>query len=682
MAYPADLATITHDTPQTAPPPATLQQWRPYIPEHIDPTASPAPGGHCACPTVAGIVLHIAECAQGVSGRAQPYGPATCAEYNLELNTLIDPLTLAAALRGITVGGLPLVMELESEDRALDVHAAKSAYEAGVAEGESEAEALFETLRKRLPVEQYDAVLDGLDMNDPDAVLTRLRAEVSALPAPFTVPPAPGAAPVRAEAPALDAAGSAENPGPDAPVPATTNAKSSWRVECQELEDELFTMTPGLRHVAASADALGAGRQGVLAVTLTRTSVAVGPHVRLLTASGMRGTARQGGSLNFYSALVGKPNAGKTEAADAGAYLVPLSDDDLIPEGTGEGIVKSFGFMRREKHGRGDDAFYTYEFEKMAERVLMAADEVDAVFAEMVRQGTKFASTWRSMWMGAMVGTTTGNVELRTKLRPHTYRLGVLLGCQPEATVALWEEGNRGTPQRIHWAPCTRRKPNGKEVPEPLKLAYQPVQRVGLPDDFDPTNYGEELEPRWIEWPPAARRFIEAELEALQEDDDPYGEGDDDEEDEILTLLGHSTFMRLKIMALLAIMDGLEQPTDAHWKAAGIVMRLREMCMRRTKARATRAGKVAAENRGAEQGITRAAAKRGEAEAEAEFSRDLQLRIIVVIKQLRGRHESATAAAIGRLCSKKQAPHVKRHLAAMVESEALTVTADGTYAVN
>src|SRR5699024_11835167 len=127
-------------------------------------------------------------------------------------------------------------------------------------------------------------------------------------------------------------------------------------------------------------------------------------------------------------------------------------------------------------------------------------------------------------------------------------------------------------------------------------------------------NYGEELEPRWIEWPPAARRFIEAELEALQEDDDPYGEGDDDEEDEILTLLGHSTFMRLKIMALLAIMDGLEQPTDTHWKAAGIVMQLREMCMRRTKARATRAGKVAAENRGVDQGFQRAAAKRGEAE--------------------------------------------------------------------
>ncbi|WP_061481644.1 hypothetical protein [Mycolicibacterium phlei] len=110
-------------------------------------------------------------------------------------------------------------MELEGEDRALDVHAAKSEYELGLAEGESEADTLFETLRRRMTVEAYDALFDDLDINDPAAVLERLRAEVAALPAPaapFTVPPAPGAAQARAEGPAPAVAGSAETPGPDA----------------------------------------------------------------------------------------------------------------------------------------------------------------------------------------------------------------------------------------------------------------------------------------------------------------------------------------------------------------------------------------------------------------------------------------------------------------------------------
>ncbi|UQE74023.1 hypothetical protein MYK68_14945 [Gordonia sp. PP30] len=630
------------------------------------------------------MVLHVKGCVHGADGNAQPFADDFCDEYDFTPNRLIDAVELACALRGMraipeNADTLRDLIELEAEDREFSASftrartpeevatraanreayltdpAVRAEFDRDQAESEaveSEADELFETLRRRMTVEDYDQLFDELDVNDPDAVMTRLRAEVAALPA-------------------------------------TTSAKSNWRLECQALEDKLFTMTPGLRHVADTADALGAGRQGVLAVTLTRTAVAVGPHVRLLTPAGLRGTASQGGSLNFYTGLVGKPNAGKTVTMDAGSYLVPLPPSYTIPEGTGEGIVKSFGFIRREKHGRGEEAFYTYEFERLAHQVLMEADEVDGVFAEMVRQGTKFAAMWRSMWMGARVGTTTGNVELRTNLAPHTYRLGALLGCQPEATMAIWGEGGKGTPQRIFWAPVTRCKPNGKEIPVPLPLAYQPapepveeVLPVGIPEIATLGQIGDPPDPRWIDWPPAARRYIEEELEALQVDDDPYGESDDEEEDEIVKLLGHSTFMRLKVMALLAIMDGLEQPADLHWEVAGVAMRLREMCMRRTRERAVRAGKVAAETRGVEQGVTRAAAKRGEAEAEQAFSRDLQARIIAVIAQLRAKHQTPTAAAITRRCSKKQQPHAKRYLAAMVEGQALTCTPAGVYSVN
>lgn len=285
MAQPADLANPTHDTPPmsaarmdylgaaasgeytadelatlsrladeadaaiaeltTAPvepcspvPPNTLGTWLPYIPAHIDQTVSSAAGGHCACPSVGGIVLHTEGCAQGASGKAQPYDEATCAEYDLVTNELVDAVTLGAALRGITAQGLTNAMLWEAEDREfvavlqrdrtpeeLEVRAANvAAYrndsavreafdrdEAEREEAESEADALFDTLRKRMSVEAYDVLFDGLDMNDPDSVMTRLRAEVAALPAvtstapvppaaPFTVPPAPGAATPQATA--------------------------------------------------------------------------------------------------------------------------------------------------------------------------------------------------------------------------------------------------------------------------------------------------------------------------------------------------------------------------------------------------------------------------------------------------------------------------------------------------
>ncbi|MBS4102930.1 AAA family ATPase [Tsukamurella paurometabola] len=301
MAHPTDFA-IPHDTPT----PTTLETWRPYIPEHIDTTPAPAAGGPCACPTVAGIVLHVAECAQGVGGRAQPYDEATCAEYDLVTNELVDAVTLGAALRGITAQGLTNVMLWEAEDREfvavlqrdrtpeeLEVRAANvAAYrndsavreafdrdEAAREEAESEAEYLFETLRRRMTVEDYDRMFMELDVDDPDSVLSRLRAEVAALPAvasttpvppaePFTVPPAPGAAgPQAPSAPLPPVAPAAPLSTEQQPI---ADAMRERAVEATHLQLELeayLTMLP--------ADDAGREVGALMAMTLAERSEAV-----------------------------------------------------------------------------------------------------------------------------------------------------------------------------------------------------------------------------------------------------------------------------------------------------------------------------------------------------------------------------------------------------------------------
>lgn len=217
-------------TPWSPAPPATLAAWRPYIPEHINQSFAPVEGSACACPNNGKVALHVEGCSQGVAGQAQAIDTDFCAEYDLPLNAPIDPVVLGAALRGITVQGLADVMLWEAEDREfaavlqrdrtpeeLAVRAAnveaydrdsavREAFDRDEAEreaAEAEADALFETLRMRMTVEDYDRLFDGLDMNDPDAVMSRLRAEVAALPAPtaeanesagpFAVPPAPTA---------------------------------------------------------------------------------------------------------------------------------------------------------------------------------------------------------------------------------------------------------------------------------------------------------------------------------------------------------------------------------------------------------------------------------------------------------------------------------------------------------
>lgn len=550
----------------------------------------------------------------------------------------------------------------------------------GFQEGLTEGETLFETLRQNLTVAEYDSLLDDLPLSDPDLVAKRLKAKVAEIAARTNcvAVPAPAVQQVGSVGTALPGGVTAAQPeqAVSEPVPVARQLPS-WRTEVEPLEDQLFDLTPGLRQVAAAADALGAGRQGVLGAVLARVAAATPPRVRLLTSSGRRGGPTQGGSLNTYVALVGKPHSGKTTTMEAAECLVPIRKYSLIPEGTAEGIIKSFGFMRLEKSD--EDGSHDYTFRPITDAALMIGDEIEGVLAEMCRQGTKFGPVWRSMWMGAMVGTTTGNVELRTRLMPHTYRLGVLLGCQPSATVGIWDEASKGTPQRIIWLPATRRLGNEKALPPPLQLAY--TSPAVLPDG---TSSGEEA-PAWMDWPPAARREIEAELVAQTEDSDPYGENEDleaEEDDAMVGLLGHATFMRLKIMALLAIMDGLEQPSDLHWQAAGIVMRLRECCIRRTKQQSVRFGKAEAGRRGAVQGIQRATAKLSEDAAAADFDAELGARLITVLCRLtRAGNTPATAAAISRLCSKKQQPQVPKKLGRMVAAGVLAVDTAGIYSI-
>lgn len=282
MAQPADLATITHDTPPMSaarmdydaavaagthtaeelaalsrladeadaeiaacPPavpwgpsaPTTLRAWRPFIPEDIAAGfVAPAEGGACMCPNNGALALHIEGCSQGVAGQAQPFESNFCAEYGFTPNLPVDAVELGCALRGMRAipensNCLYDLMKLEAEDRVytesftrgrtadeLEVRAAnreafvqdpavREEFDKDQAESEAaeeEADALFETLRKRMSVEAYDQLFDDLDVSDPDAVMSRLRAEVAALPdvtdaasvpptpaEAFTVPPAP-----------------------------------------------------------------------------------------------------------------------------------------------------------------------------------------------------------------------------------------------------------------------------------------------------------------------------------------------------------------------------------------------------------------------------------------------------------------------------------------------------------
>ncbi|WP_100522416.1 hypothetical protein [Mycobacteroides abscessus] len=725
MAYPANLANLTHDTPQTAPPPTTLATWLPFIPEHIDQKVGSAAGGHCACPTVAGIVLHIAECAQGVSGRAQPYDPDLCGDYDLPLNKLVDAAELGAALRGITVQGLALDMDLEAQDRALDVHGVKTEYELGVAEGEGEAEALFETLRKRLPVEQYDAVLDGLDMNDPGQVLERLRAEVAALPAPFTVPPAPGAAQAKAAAPDVadssaapeveddaeqddaeqgeveldmtvrEFTGTAPKPGqifeypvPSVPahVPPVQGARTEWRdvqpplanaVTHAFVEHEwIFSATPGLSQIAAAADARGTARWGLLGTLLPRVAASIPPCVRLVPPAGavqsvldedetgdsekLEFSEAEGTSINLYSVAVSGPSTGKTDAMTIASGLIPNAVAGLrtVAPGTGEGVLKEFPRVRPDDgaDGEGDDKNAAEgaapEIDDLGDTcsILMESDEIDVFVGEMMRQGSRTSGWYRSMWMGGEVGNTVSDKDRRSAIAAHTYRFGIVLGAQPDAVAPMFAETGRGTPQRFMWLPAQQSLPRGAY---PAKLEIAPVYWFNGSPSMIPPNAAQA--PVWV-YPPKAAKDRLARDRWRAATADPFAAPR--AADKAAAIADrHAVLQRLKVAVLLAALDGLAQPQDTHWFAAGAVMQVRRATIHRLVAESERVKAEGKEAEGALNGVYRASSDAArDAERDRHVSRCATRIMAGLVKAaVSGQPPMTHGAAIRLLSGKKGA---------------------------
>ncbi|SIN36748.1 hypothetical protein [Mycobacteroides abscessus] len=737
MAYPANLANLTHATPATAArmdylgamaagshsaddlavlsrladeadaaiatvvtapaepsspaPPTSLGAWRPYIPEYVDQSFAPAPRGHCECPAIAHIVLHIAECAQKVGGWAQPFGPDTCAEYGFDLNKLVDAVTLGAALRGITVQGLPLAMELEAEDRQfsaaltrgrtaeeLAVRAANvQAYiddpsvraefdrdQAELEDTQVEAEGLFETLRKRMSVEDYDRLFDELDIADPDAVMRRLRAEVAALPAPaapFTVPPAPGA-PTSLATP--DQMVIAEMVNEEAPAESGRKVLVGQALldHLDELERQITGKgeyaSPAMDAISRAGRAHGAGFWGLLGAVMPRVAATIPPHVRLVPFSGRPGAKHEGVSLNIYSNLIGRKGDGKTLAMTTAEALVATPEHcSEVPCSTAEGLVKAFGEMKRRKSDKnaepedatdlpaaegvpeihtlgGDKPKSGYEMVHYTDTVIMEVDEGGDQLAEITRRGSKLESATRSAWMGRRIGTGTGELERRTNLDPHSYRLGIIAGFQPHLALQLFLSGDAGGPQRYLWSMVHVRTPSGDPI---SNLSFTPVQWGGSPA----TQAGELVEggprPVWISRPPAAQAAMDAETahayETRAQALDPAWVS---ERDEDADLEGHEILSQLKITALIAVMNGRCEPTDHDWYAAGVVLAASTATMLATRRVALAYAKIDDARGGERTGQIRAAAKVAELAAASEMEETVQKKILAKLCLLPG----------------------------------------------
>lgn len=412
----------------------------------------------------------------------------------------------------------------------------------------------------------------------------------------------------------------------------------------------VWSTTPGLSHVAAAADARGLSRWGLLGALLPRIAAAIPATVRLVPANravpSESGPTAAGTSINVFSILVGPPGSGKSDTLNAAATLIP--GVVTVPPGTGEGVLKKFPRGDESEDGSDDGrpaglpdgapvVGSVGGGNRNSGAVLIESDEIDVFIGEMMRQGSKTLGLYRSMWMGNEVGNTTSDRERHSFVGAHTYRFGIVLGAQPETVATMFGETGKGTPQRFMWLTAHQSVPRGPEYRGQLNTA--PVYWFNGSPSMIP-ELGGERPPVWITPPPAAIEHMDIDRAraATANPFDPAGRyhdehldkhldyGDDDADEDVG---GYSTFddapianntaeaianrhavlQQLKMSVLLAALDGLANPQDAHWFAAGAVMAVRRHTIEHLVDTAEQIHSDGLRQRGRDMGITQSHAR-------------------------------------------------------------------------
>lgn len=302
--------------------------------------------------------------------------------------------------------------------------------------------------------------------------------------------------------------------------------------------EEFWQARPLLAHLHTTARARRTSPWAVLGVALARIVAATPAAVVLPPIVG--GQA----SLNTFIGLVGKSGSGKGAAERVAAEaLVYGTHIPTMQTGSGEGLVHAY--RRRLRDGTQ---------ETVNEAVLFSVPEIDTLSALGSRQGATLMPVLRNAWSGEQLGFAYADPSRRLEVEPHTYRLCLVAGIQPQRAQALLDEADGGTPQRFLWLPATdRHAPDTPpECPEPMRWEQPHWNRHDLR-----TRSNGRTEMAVCH---TARATIDAAHLARTR-----GEGD--------ALDGHLLLAQLKAAAALAIADGRLEVNDEDWRLADVLTR-------------------------------------------------------------------------------------------------------------
>lgn len=154
-------------------------------------------------------------------------------------------------------------------------------------------------------------------------------------------------------------------------------------------------------------------------------------------------TKVNGSSLNYFVAIVGASGTGKTTANQYAGKLIPDIETplDSRPVGSGEGLIEAY--LRTVKTDNGHEKKQTHT------SALFYVDEGETFIRGTKRDASTTLGTLRSAWSGTVLGQQNASKDTTRHLAAHSYRMGLVIGFQPEYISELLADDAAGTPQRF-----------------------------------------------------------------------------------------------------------------------------------------------------------------------------------------------------------------------------------------
>ena len=348
------------------------------------------------------------------------------------------------------------------------------------------------------------------------------------------------------DGPDADVAPPTDDDAPDNPQ-ATHRTDTDKRAATAEdsptnLPDKFWSSRGYLTHIRRAAHSRTLSADSVLGCVLARVAILTPPTVQLPAIVAATAT------LDLLIALVADSGVGKSASTHVAADLLPIIDETVVldfPVGSGEGIVDAYLGQIEELNDHGKKV----RVRRQTKRAVLAVIDEGQVLAEFAnRKGSTLMPTLRSAWSGSTLGQGNASAETNRKVQGGRYRFAAIIAVQPAHAASLLADAAGGTPQRILW--LTAQDPTiPDEAPQwPGPIAFLPPTHSTLaaPMKVD-DDINHEIRARKL-----------ARSRGKHKDADP--------------LDSHADLLRLKIAALLAILDERLNVNADDWELARMVM--------------------------------------------------------------------------------------------------------------